>query len=86
MVPLYFINKVYTNYKLVRIGLSGLPLTDHYKLGQCLQKTANKLQRSIVIIASGDLSHRLKKDGPYGFNPAGPKYDASIMETMCINC
>ena len=82
MVPLYFINKVYTNYKLVRIGLSGLPLTDHYKLGQCLQKTANKLQRSVVIIASGDLSHRLKKEGPYGFNPAGPKYDARIMETM----
>ena len=82
MVPLYFINKVYTNYKLVRIGLSGLPLTDHYKLGQCLQKTVNKLQRSVVIIASGDLSLRLKKDGPYGFNPAGPKYDARIMEVM----
>jgi AmmeMemoRadiSam system protein A len=40
------------------------------------------LQRSVVIIASGDLSHRLKKDGPYGFNPAGPKYDARIMEVM----
>ena len=79
MVPLYFINKVYTNYKLVRIGLSGLPLTDHYKLGQCLQKTANKLQRSVVIIASGDLSHRLKKEGPSGFNPAVPKLDARIM-------
>ena len=82
MVPLYFINKVYTDYKLVRIGLSGLPLTEHYKLGQCIQKAVNELHRSVVIIASGDLSHRLKKDGPYGFDPAGPKYDARIMEVM----
>ena len=82
MVPLYFVNQVYTNYKLVRIGLAGLPLTDHYKLGQLLQKAINKLQRSAVIIASGDLSHRLKKDGPYGFNSAGPKYDAHIMQVM----
>jgi len=82
MVPLYFINKVYTDYKLVRIGLSGLPLTDHYKLGQCIQKAVNEVHRSVVIIASGDLSHRLKKDAPYGFNPAGPKYDAHIMEIM----
>jgi len=82
MVPLYFVNKLYTNYKLVRIGLAGLPLTDHYKLGQLLQKAINNLHRSAVIIASGDLSHRLKKDGPYGFNSAGPKYDARIMQVM----
>ena len=61
LVPLYFINKSYKDYKLVRIGLSGLPLTEHYKLGQLIQQAVNKLGRSVVIIASGDLSHRLKR-------------------------
>ena len=82
LVPLYFINKSYKDYKLVRIGLSGLPLTEHYKLGQLIQQAVNKLGRSVVIIASGDLSHRLKKEGPYGFNSSGPEYDAQIMQVM----
>ena len=29
MVPLWFIQREYTDFTLVRIGLSGLPLTDH---------------------------------------------------------
>ena len=29
MVPLYFITQKYTGFKIVRIGLSGLPLTEH---------------------------------------------------------
>ncbi|MDE5597704.1 MAG: AmmeMemoRadiSam system protein B, partial [Lachnospiraceae bacterium] len=79
MVPLYFVNQYWTDYQLVRIGLSGLSLTRHYELGQCIQETANVLNRKVVIIASGDLSHRLKEDGPYGYREEGPAYDARIM-------
>ena len=82
MVPLYFINKAYKNYKLVRIGLSGLSLTEHYRLGQLIKETAKTLDKKVVIVASGDLSHRLKKDGPYGLNPKGAIYDKKIMEVM----
>ena len=65
MVPLYFVNQYWKDYKLVRVGLSGLPLGMHYELVQCIQETADALNRKAVIIASGDLSHRLKGDGPY---------------------
>ncbi|MBD5521644.1 MAG: AmmeMemoRadiSam system protein A [Lachnospiraceae bacterium] len=82
MVPLYFVNQYWTDYQLVRIGLSGLPLTTHYELGQCIKETANALNRKVVIIASGDLSHRLKEDGPYGYREEGPAYDARIMDVM----
>ena len=40
MVPLWFIEKAYgkqstgQNFRLVRVGLSGLPLAEHYRLGQ----------------------------------------------------
>ena len=33
MVPLWFIRQKYKGGKIVRIGLSGLPLTEHYRLG-----------------------------------------------------
>lgn len=82
MVPLSFVNQYLDQYLLVRVGLSGLPLAMHYRLGQCIQKTAELLNRNVVVIGSGDLSHRLKEDGPYGFQKEGPAYDSRIMDVM----
>lgn len=82
MVPLYFVNRYWTGYRLVRIGLSGLPLTEHYRLGQYIQSATDALERKTVLIGSGDLSHRLKADGPYGYQKEGPEYDRRIMDVM----
>ncbi len=82
MVPLYFINQNYRNYKLVRIGQSGLPLSMHYRFGMCIQKAAQESDKRILIVASGDLSHCEKEDGPYGYKPEGPAYDARLMKDM----
>lgn len=82
MVPLYFINQYWSGYRLVRIGLSGLPFSVHYELGQRIRETAQVLNRRTVLIASGDLSHRLKEDGPYGYREEGPSYDSRIMDVM----
>ena len=82
MVPLYFLDRYMQDYRLVRVGLSGLPFTVHYELGECIRKTAELLGRDVVIIGSGDLSHKLKEDGPYGFQKEGPEYDERIMDVM----
>ena len=82
MVPLYFISQYWNAYRLVRIGLSGLSLPLHFRLGQLIGQTADILDQRTVVIASGDLSHRLKADGPYGFQKEGPEYDRQIMEVM----
>ncbi|MBM6752167.1 AmmeMemoRadiSam system protein A [Mediterraneibacter glycyrrhizinilyticus] len=82
MVPLYFLDQYIQDYRIVRIGLSGMPLTVHYELGECIRKTAELLDREVVIIGSGDLSHKLKEDGPYGFQKEGPEYDERIMDVM----
>ena len=79
MVPLYFIRQVYANFRLVRVGLSGLPLEDHYRLGQLIRRAVEETGRRVVYVASGDLSHKLQAYGPYGFAPEGPQYDARIM-------
>ena len=80
MVPLWFIRKKYTGFRLVRIGLSGLPLTDHYAFGIMLKEAVEKTGRKTVLVASGDLSHKLQTYGPYGFAPEGPVYDERIMD------
>lgn len=82
MVPLYFVNQYWKEYRLVRVGLSGLSLSAHYALGQRIRETSEILGRNVVVIASGDLSHRLKEDGPYGYREEGPEYDRRIMEVM----
>ena len=82
MVPLYFILQKYTDFQFVRIGLSSLPLTEHYRLGMAVSRVAGTLGKRTVFIASGDLSHKLKEDGPYGFDPSGPVYDERIMDVM----
>ena len=80
MVPLYFIRKAYKGGKIVRVGLSGLSYEAHYRLGEIIKEASQKLNRKIVFVASGDLSHKLQEYGPYGFAKEGPEYDERIMD------
>jgi len=80
MVPLWFIREKYTGGKIIRIGLSGLSLLDHYRLGQMIQRAVDEIGRKVVFVASGDLSHKLQDYGPYGFSKEGPVYDKRIMD------
>ncbi len=80
MVPLWFLRQYWQDYRLVRVGLSGLPLTEHYALGRLIARASDRLGRRTVWIASGDLSHKLQPHGPYGFAPEGPEYDRRIMD------
>ena len=80
LVPLFFIREKYNKGKIVRIGLSGLSFEEHYKFGQLIAQTAEKLNRRIVYVASGDLSHKLQEYGPYGFAKEGPVYDEKLMD------
>lgn len=80
MVPMWFINQHYTNYKIVRICQSGMEPSEHYRLGQIIAEAA--ADTKAVLVASGDLSHKLAADGPYGFAPAGPEFDAAIQNVF----
>ena len=80
MVPLYFVRQKYKGGKIVRIGLSGLSAAEHYRFGQIIKEAVEKTGRSVVFVASGDLSHKLQDYGPYGFAPEGPVFDERIMD------
>jgi AmmeMemoRadiSam system protein A/AmmeMemoRadiSam system protein B len=80
LVPLFFIEQQIKDYKLVRVSLSGQPLIAHYRFGQLIERAAKRLGRRIVFVASGDLSHKLKADGPYGYAPEGPEFDKQVTD------
>lgn len=82
MVPLYFIRKYLSDFKIIVVGLSFLPLIDNYKMGMLISKAVDALDRRAVFVASGDLSHKLQDYGPYGFVKEGPMYDEKIMNIM----
>ncbi len=82
MVPLYFVNQYYREYQLVSLSLSGLPPLEHYRFGKCVAKVAQASNKTVVFIASGDLSHKLKADGPYGFASEGPQFDKEVTQAM----
>ena len=79
MIPLYFIRQKYSDFKIIRLGLSGLSLKEHYRFGRMIREAVDALNRRAVYVASGDLSHKLQTYGPYGFAPEGPQYDQRLM-------
>ena len=82
LIPLYYLRKAGVRCPIVRMGLSGFSPLDHYRLGKCVQDAVNALGRRAVFLASGDHSHKLKADGPYGYAPEGPQFDDAVTRTM----
>lgn len=81
LVPLYYINKEISNFKIVHISIAGLSPQELYRFGMCISEAVRESNENVVFIASGDLSHRLSHDAPYGFNKCGREFDE-----MLINC
>ena len=82
MVPLSFINKYYEDYEIIHISYGLISKYQLYKLGMCIERVFNRSEKSCVILASGDLSHKLSEDGPYGFSPYGKEFDTEIVKKL----
>lgn len=78
LIPIHFVHETIRDFKVVHVGISGLSSETHRKFGALLAETSRAFGRRAVFIASGDLSHVLKADGPYGLRPEGPVFDAEI--------
>jgi len=82
MVPLYYLQQTGLRTPLVAISIGLLSNIDLYRFGTLIQKTAHQLGRRVALIASGDMSHRLKEEGPYRFHPDGSVFDGQIRELI----
>ena len=82
LVPLCFIEKVYTDYEILHVSPGGQPLRRQYQAGQALRLAAEKTDRRVLVLASGDMSHKLTATGPYGFDEAGPLFDGLVTDAF----
>lgn len=81
LVPMSFLDPG-GRHPIVVLSLSLLPLADHRELGRAVREAAERLDRRIAFIASGDCSHRLTRDAPAGYSPAAKDFDAQLVEAV----
>jgi len=80
LVPLYFIEKYYKNYQIVHITIGELSLIELYEMGTVIREAIEAHGKEAMILVSADLSHCLKDEGPYAFNPMGALFDENIIK------
>ncbi len=84
-VPLYFLIRNGWRGKVVALGYSYLSKRDHLRFGECIKNAADSIGQPVALLASGDLSHRLKPDAPAGYDPAAYLFDEQVVAAIEAN-
>jgi len=82
IVPMSFIDALYSDYKIVHLTPGFTPLEEQYRIGKVIGKIMNDSDKKILIVCSGDLSHALSDQGPYHFNPEGQIFDETVRNSI----
>lgn len=83
MIPLYYADKN-KKHKLVHINYGLLTPIELFKFGLVIKQAVNNTGRKAVIIASGDLSHRLIENGPYPYTHVGKEFDDELVKILSL--
>lgn len=81
LVPLHLLAPV-PDVGLVVVSLSALPLSVHREFGKIIATTVRDVGRKAAFIASGDMSHRLTRDAPAGFDARASEFDGIVRELV----
>ena len=82
-VPLHYLRKdLKQDIKINKILVTDAAYEYYYNLGKLYGEKIEKAKERIAVIASGDLSHVLKSEGPYGYDLAGTKLDKIIVRAV----
>lgn len=80
-IPIFMLQDSLVNTKIIIISVSELGLKENFEFGKLLKKEIDESNEKIAVIASGDLSHRLKKNTPE-YSPKGAKFDSKLIEIL----
>ncbi|HEY9285269.1 MAG TPA: AmmeMemoRadiSam system protein A [Pyrinomonadaceae bacterium] len=81
-VPLYFLLRNGWRGRAVALGYSFLSDDEHLRFGATLRRAADSVARRVALVASGDLSHRLKHDAPAGYHPNAHLFDEQVVASI----
>ena len=80
LVPLSYLSKNHSNFKLIHLAFSYLDFEAHFNFGKAIGEVIKKSEnKKIAFIASGDLSHRLTPEAPAGYSPRGKEFDEKLI-------
>lgn len=77
LVPLHFLPRS----RLVSLSIVG-SYGEHRALGRLVRRCAEELGRDTLFVASGDLSHRLTRSAPAGYDPRARDFDERVVELV----
>ena len=85
MVPLYFLQRTWGDLPEIIISSPiGLTPERAFEMGQVLANFPS--DKNLALLASGDLSHRLTKNAPAGYEPEyAPKFEVAVEEALRTN-
>jgi aromatic ring-opening dioxygenase LigB subunit len=81
-IPLFLISQINPKIQALVLSRSELNLFDHFSFGTEIQNILSSNPKRIAIVASGDLSHRLKRTSQAGYSIKGAKFDNRIIEIL----
>jgi AMMECR1 domain-containing protein/aromatic ring-opening dioxygenase LigB subunit len=82
VVPLLYLTSAGWNGPTVIVGLSFPGEGGLDELGRAIAATARDLKRRTVVIASGDMSHRLTRTAPAGYDPDAHRFDEVFVSLL----
>ncbi|MGI9861116.1 AmmeMemoRadiSam system protein A [Moorella naiadis] len=78
MVPLYYLRRAGLELPLVAMGMSLMEREKLYAFGAALAEAIKASPRRALLVASGDMSHRLLPGASAGYSPRGKVFDARV--------
>jgi MEMO1 family protein len=81
-VPLYYLNKAGYCGTVAVFNYSFASIVKHLDFGKSLVEAIKQTNNKAVLLASGDLSHRVIPTAPAGFHPDGEKFDKFIVDSI----
>jgi len=83
LVPLWFLAEAGWHGPIVVLSLNDYPNENALTtVGQAIAAAAQKQPRRVVIIASGDMSHRLTANAPCGYHPQAHQFDQAFIRLI----
>jgi AmmeMemoRadiSam system protein A len=82
LVPLYYVEKEINNIKIVHITIGFLSYEELFTFGECINKAIKESGKKVVILTSGDLSHKLSYSSPAGYSPRGKQFDEMLVSQL----
>lgn len=81
-VPLFFLTAHLPHIPIVPLGISHLPIKEHFNVGIQIGEILKQTTKRIAVIGSADLAHTLTDAAPGGFSPEGKRFDEQIVQAL----